>query len=133
MEYYALIYIPVRPNNFDLITLNFVEEILIEYLITNPKIFKEKEKELFDLITNKPEKWTIKRNFNLRMNDKLINISKMHNISEDENLNIEQYLKDFENKIKNIDSYSNFTNLAFAYSIKYNPPLIKDNISFLYD
>jgi len=118
-EYYALIILPVKPNNFTIRSIKFLKEILNESFATPKKILKKKEYEILDLITNNPCELIIKRNFNLLINDQFINISDMVHISNDEKLNIENYLKDIKDKIKTLNLSGKYTDLIFEYNISY--------------
>ena len=118
-EYYALIILPVKPNNFTLRSIKFLTEILYESFSTPKKILKKKEYEILDLITNNPSELIIKRNFNILMNDQLTNISEMEQISNDEKINIDNYLKDFKYKIITLNFLGKYTDLIFEYNISY--------------
>jgi hypothetical protein len=61
----------------------------------------------------------IKRNFNILINDELIEITQMHENLDNEEVNIENYLKDLTNQIKNFKFSTKLTYLIFEYDIKH--------------
>jgi hypothetical protein len=118
-DFNGMIIIPITPLNFTNHSIRFVKEILNESFSTPKKIIKKKENEIIEQITTSINVIEIYRNFNILISDQMINISETHLLSNDEKLNIENYLKDFKDKIKSSNISSQFTHLIFEYNITF--------------
>lgn len=118
-EYNAMIIIPLTPIAFSSRSIKQLKEILHELIGTKKKLLKKKEKEIIEQINSSMTEIELKRNFNILINDEEIEISTMHVVSENEELNIENYLKDLSNRIKILKISTKLTYLIFEYKITF--------------
>lgn len=118
-EYNANIIIPLTPISFSTRSAKHLKEILHELLSTQKKILKKKEKEIIEQINSNMKDIILKRNFNILINDELIEITLMHEVLDNEEINIENYLKDLINQIKILKISTKLTYLIFEYNITF--------------
>jgi predicted methyltransferase len=123
-EYNATIIIPLTPITFSSRSIKQLKEILIELLATQKKILKKKEKEIMEQIISNMKELVLKRNFNILINDELIEITPMHEVLDNEQINIDNYYKDIVNRIKILKISTKLTYLIFEYNIKF---ILEDN------
>jgi len=102
--------------------IDFLKTMLTDLLLTPKQILKLKEQDLLSI----SKKWDleVKRDFNILAGDTLINISNFDNChiglnnNDIEKTNVDKYLKDYANKIKNYSDKFKFSYLIFNYNIK---------------
>jgi hypothetical protein len=118
-EYNANIIIPLKPISFSTRSAKHLKEILHELLATQKKILKKKEKEIMEQINSNMKDVVLKRNFNIIINDELIEITSMHEVLDNEEINMENYLKDLINRIKILKISTKITYLIFEYNVTF--------------
>jgi hypothetical protein len=118
-EYNAMIIIPLTPFTFTSRSSKLFKKILIELLGTSKKILKKKEVEIIEHLSLINNDVKITRSFNILINDELIEITPSHELLEDEDLNIDNYVKDLINQIKTNKFSTKLTYLIFEYNITY--------------
>jgi len=118
-EYNAMIIIPLTPFTFTSRSSKLFKKILIELLGTSKKILKKKEVEIIEHLSLINNDVKITRSFNILINDELIEITPSHELLEDEDINIDNYVKDLINQIKTNKFSTKLTYLIFEYNITY--------------
>jgi hypothetical protein len=118
-EYNGMIIIPLIPFTFTTRSTKLFKNVLHELLATQKKILKKKELEILEHYSLTMKDIKIKRNFNILINDELVEITQMHENLDNEEVNIENYLKDLTNQIKNFKFSTKLTYLIFEYDIKH--------------
>src|SRR6202020_1282789 len=130
-KYDAMIILPIIPFNFSKTSIKLLKKLLSDSFSTPLKILKKKENEIVKHITQSINDIKIKRNFNLLINDEIIKISNMHHLHtfnndtdgdltnnvQQEKTNIDNYLKDFKDNIKELKFSAQITHLIFEYEI----------------
>jgi hypothetical protein len=118
-EYNGMIIIPLIPFTLTTRSTKLFKNVLHELLATQKKILKKKELEILEHFSLTMKDIKIKRNFNILINDELVEITQMHENLDNEEVNIENYLKDLTNQIKNFKFSTKLTYLIFEYDIKH--------------
>lgn len=115
-EYRGTIIIPIIPINFTQRSIKTLTVYLNELLLSSKSALKKREDKLIHQLTSISSDIEVKRNFNLIINNEIIQISDMHKIT-DQNKHLDQYVNDFSDKIKSFRISVKFTHLFFEYKL----------------
>ena len=118
-EYNGMIIVPLTPFTFTSRSSKQFKNILNELLGTSKNILKKKESQIIEHLTSNIDEVELTRNFNILINDEQIEITPIHEVLDNEEINIDNYLKDLTNQIKTNKFSTKLTYLIFEYNIKY--------------
>jgi hypothetical protein len=114
----AMIFIPLTPLSINSRSTKPLIKLFNDLIGTPIKILKKKEIEILNNFNVTLNNVKIKRIFNILVNDVSIQIVKMHDIENNEEQNINNYLKEIMNQ-SSILKYSTTDAFIFEYNIQF--------------
>lgn len=114
----AMIFIPLIPLSINSRSTKPLKFLFNDLIGTQIKILKKKEKDILNNLNVTIDDVKIKRNLNILVNDVSIQIIKMQDIGNNEEENINLYLKELMNQSSNL-KYSKIDAFIFEYHIQF--------------
>jgi hypothetical protein len=114
----AMIFIPLIPLSINSRSTKPLKILFNDLIGTQIKILKKKEKDILNNLNVTIDDVKIKRNLNILVNDVSIQIIKMQDIGNNEEENINLYLKELMNQSSNL-KYSKIDAFIFEYHIQF--------------
>jgi hypothetical protein len=114
----AMIIIPLTPLSFTSRSTKPLKKLFNDLIGTPIKILKKKEKDLLNNFNVTLDDVKIKRNFNILINDTSINIVKMHDVENNEEENINNYMKEIMPHTSNYKQ-TMIDGFIFEYNIQF--------------